>query len=143
MKLKGLFCIAVSLLFISCNLKQEKISTDQKTSKEWVYINVDSRMATDTTNYFYYGQVSGETLLKLKSNRAKGMFSLENIRHFNTNDLLEVYEDMDYKGEKLFRLEDVTRVDVLKKDPVLIFDSVESAKSAKIFLKQKQKSHLE
>jgi len=136
----SLFGVIVSLFFVSCNLKQEKTSTNEKSRMEWVYINIDSKMAKDTSSYFYYGQVSSETLLRLKSDQTKGMFSLENIRYFNTDDLLEIYEDMDYKGEKLFKLADVSRVDILKKDPVLIFDSVELAKSAKIFLKQKRSS---
>ncbi|GEM_PF-1667041 len=133
------FCF---ILIISCNHKPERVTTPQNDDvSDWVSIHIDSKMKNDTTSYYYYGQISRNVIEKLKEPSSNGMFSLKNIRYFNPNDQLEVYEDIDYKGEMLFKLKDVIWIEIFKKDPILIFDSLKLADSAKDFLKYKRNSN--
>lgn len=100
--------------------------------KIWVYVELQRTIAQDTSNYFYYGQVSERVIEKIENNpEAKGVFILSDIRFWNDDDLLELYEDTERFGFKAYRLQDIQHISSFKKDPVFIFKPEELHESAK------------
>lgn len=139
--MKSAFLLTIFSFFItSCNLKKTETISKENERLRWVNLHIDVIMKRDTTTYYYYGQMSQNEIDRLQNQPEKGMFTLRNIRYFNTDDRLEIYEDANYTGKMLFKYKDVSWVEILKKDPILIFDSVQLANTSQKFLKLKRNS---
>lgn len=135
------FLLTIFSFFItSCDLKKKEINGKENQRLQWVNLHMDVAMKNDTTSYYYYGQISQNDIDQLQNQPEKGMFTLRNIRYFNTEDQLEIYEDANYTGKMLFNYNDVSWVEILKKDPILIFDSVQLADTSHKFLNLKRNS---
>jgi hypothetical protein len=130
---KVLFLFVLSTLCFSC--LDLKYDTQQRV---WVYVEIETTMLKDTSDYFYYGQIKRTIVDKIdKNEKAKGLFTLSRVRYFNDNDLLEVYEDRDTEGSIILRIEDISKVQLFKRDPLLIFKKDQLHESALNYLKKK------
>ncbi len=138
---KFAFLLTIFSFFItSCDLKKTETISKEKDRLQWVNLHMDVVMKHDTTSYYYYGQISQNDIDQLQNQPKKGMFTLRNIRYFNTDDQLEIYEDANYTGKMLFNYKDVSWVEILKKDPILIFDSLQLGDTSHKFLNLKRNS---
>nr|WP_321452740.1 hypothetical protein [uncultured Carboxylicivirga sp.] len=100
-------------------------------NKIWVQIDLVKILPRDTTDYFYYGQINEDLLEQIEQNKDEGgLFLLKNIRYWDNDDKLRVYDDTDEVGIKMFRVNDISYVNVLKEDPIMIYDSTELHRSA-------------
>lgn len=132
------FLVFLVIIASSCNYQSNY--NYKKVEKEWVYIEIETTMLYDTTDYFYYGQISKNLANKLVKDEApNGFFQLSNIRYYNSNDLLQVYENDNRKGRMYFRIEDIEYISVLKEDPVYYFEENELHESALIIRMSKRK----
>ena len=113
--------ITLSTFLSSCGFNTQR--TSDKKGKQWVYIELTTVTKSDTTNYYYYGQVKKALLHDIDSNPGlSGLFTLSNIRYWNDNDLLEVYEDEDLEGSIVFSIRDIKEIVLYKVDPVYTFE---------------------
>lgn len=123
--LTGLF------LFIKMDF-QKSFAQAVQSPKVWVYAKIQTEMVRDTTDYFYYGQINKSVIDEIDIDRnIDGLFILSNIRFWNDDDLLEVYEDDESAGYKIFKIQNIQYIQEYKKDPVFIFDEDELHVSAK------------
>ena len=132
------FLVICSLMvyLVSCDFQSEENKFKQK--KQWVYIELVTESKTDTSEYFYYGQINKSLIDDIESDKdKKGLFNLSNIRFWN-NDLLELYEDDNLVGDLVFRVQDIEEVILYKDDPINLFDKTELHESAKM-LKENRK----
>ena len=134
-KKKIFFLILISIFtlstwLISCGPLDEKSPKGQE--KQWVYIELVTESQRDTTDYFYFGQIKKSLIDGINSNEDKnGLFTLSNIRLWNDDDLLEIYEDEKVDGNKVFKIQDIQEITLYKDDPINLFDLKELHKSAK------------
>lgn len=101
-------------------------------NKIWVFVEMKTTLLRDTSDYFYFGQISEEIINQIDNyQNTTGLFKLSNIRFWNSDDLLEVYEDSELDDFKIFRVSDIHHLRCYKKDPVLIYDMEELHESSK------------
>ena len=113
--------LTLSTCLTSCNNLNNK--TIEESQKEWVYVELITISPRDTTDYFYFGQMKKSIINNINANEEKkGLFTLSNIRLWNDDDLLELYEDEKLKGTIIFKIQDIQEVTIYKDDPVNLFD---------------------
>jgi len=127
-----LLLIGVWRLFESGILKKT-INDDQTV---WVYIELVVDMPNDTSSYYYYGQINESVFTQINNNpQSNGLFILSDIRFWNDDDLLEVYENEDYIGKRVFHIQDIRQIRAYKKDPIYVYKPEElhfSARSLRV-----------
>jgi hypothetical protein len=125
-------------MLISCGKSTKGSESETKSNLRWVYLVAQTAMQTDTTEFFLYGQIKTAIAQDLMENqKSSGVFHIEKLRYYNDDDLLEIYEDEKDEGLFIFRIQDVRRVELLKKDPVLSMDEEELSEKS---LKYKKKA---
>lgn len=125
-------------MLISCGKATKGSESETKSNLRWVYLVAQTAMQTDTTEFFLYGQIKTAIAEDLMGNqKSSGVFHIEKLRYYNDDDLLEIYEDEKDEGLFIFRIQDVRRVELLKKDPVLSMDEEELSEKS---LKYKKKA---
>ena len=118
----------VILSFGSCDL----IELDSKTKeKQWVYIELSTISKTDTTDYFLYGQINKSIINKIDNDDSEGLFLISKARFMNDDKMLELYEDEEYSGELVFKIQDIEEIKLFNDDPVQLFNINELHESAK------------
>jgi len=75
---------------------------------------------------------------RLNKGNETGHFTLKDIRYLNNDDLLELYEDEFTTGDLIFRVQDIARIQLLKKDPIYYYDIKELSANALRLSKQKK-----
>lgn len=100
--------------------------------KVWVYVELKVELVRDTSDYYYFGQINKSILDKIdKNSSANGLFKLSNIRFWNNDDLLQVYEDDDQPGFRMFKIQDISTLKAYTKDPIFLYENEELDLSAK------------
>ncbi len=90
-------------------------------NRTWVYVELEVVTTSDTSNYYYYGQMKQDLLESFdKVEETKGLFTLTNVRYYDNNDVIIPYADETDKGLLIFRLKDILKIEVLKEDPMNI-----------------------
>ncbi|MFC3094228.1 hypothetical protein DRW07_14930 [Alteromonas sediminis] len=120
--LRTLFLVlTLSVLLIGCN--QETQNPPAPTPPEkliWVFsqFNVPEEDQA-MESYWYYGRMS-ETLYKaIYANEVdKGFLRLTDVHYWSDN-AVHPYEDDTYQGEMLFKIEDLRKINVVKRLPVV------------------------
>lgn len=125
-------CLFLILIFCltSCGFLNENPA--EQIDKQWVYVELTTKSKTDTTDYFYFGQIKKSIVDNIDLNdEPVGLFTLSDIRYWNTDDLIELYEDEKLTGDKIFKIEDIKEVTLYKDDPIYLYDLKDLHKSAK------------
>ena len=130
-----LFAILIMVTLTSCDPKAI-YREDNCNDQQWVYISIESFMRKDSTDYFYYGQVSKKLIDRLNKGNSSGYFVLKNIRYFNDSDKLQLYADSSWMGTKVFRVKDIVKMNLLTRDPVLAYKKDELEDNARHFLEK-------
>lgn len=114
--MKKIYFVFFLPLFLSCNQRPSEMLNIKKT---WVYVELEIVTRGDTSEYYYFGQINQRTLDKLAlEENYKGFFVLENVRYYNDLDEIEDYQDSSDSGTLFFRTQDITKIEVLKTDPL-------------------------
>lgn len=128
-----LIVLLVGLLISACgNINK---TTPESNKNQWVFISIESIMSRDTSDYFYYGQISDVTMEKLQDKDPSGYFVLSNLRFLNDSDKLEIYEDEENVGSRIFKIKDIQRVELIKGDPIYTYDKTDLDKNAISYIK--------
>ena len=139
-KLYKFSIITLILFFCSCStfVNQEELKPE---NKKWVYLEILNIMKGDSTNYYLYGKINNSILTKINKNeKSSGLFKFSEIRFINDDDLFEIYEDENDSGDLYFRIENIKKISVYKRDPIYTFKDNKLHKSTlKIKLNSKQK----
>lgn len=118
-----LFVLFLCVLNLSCT---EKENSEPAKEKQWVYVELVTKSPTVTTDYFYFGQVNTSIINTIEEVECKNQFfTLYNIRYWNNDDLLQTYEDEQFSGNKVFKIQDIQEITPHKIDPIFYFDSTE------------------
>jgi hypothetical protein len=109
-----------ALILGSCqNTANKEISENEQ---QWVSVAVEVSLLTDTTDYYYYGQMDADKIQRMNERGSVPMFfTLKNIRYWNDSDKLEIYEDSSFLGKRMFLTKDLVKIDLMKDDPVLTY----------------------
>jgi hypothetical protein len=119
---KKTLVLLVIILLSACNL-EDKIFPKQgftEGEKIWTFIqyHVPGKEG-DIEDYYYFGLVNKILYEKIKNHEIKdGLIFMEKVKYWNTEDVIESYEDEIYSGEMAFRIEDIVRIELVKKEPV-------------------------
>jgi hypothetical protein len=109
-------------LLSACNI-ESKFFPKQAFSegeKIWTFIqyNVPQKEG-GFEDYYYFGLVSENLYKKIKTHEIKdGLVFMEKVKYWNTEDIIESYADEIYSDEMAFRIEDIVRIELVKKEPV-------------------------
>ncbi len=121
--------IIITVNFTSCNIGTDILKPKEK---QWVYLELNTISKTDTTDYFYYGQMNKSIINKIDENEnTNGLFILSNIRFSNDDKLLELYDNELVEGKLIFRIEDIEEITFYKDDPINLFELNELHESSK------------
>lgn len=108
--------IGILLLAACSEVPTGMISKD----RTWVYVELETVTFDDTTNYYYFGQMKQDLLESFdKVQELKGLFTLTNVRYYGDNDIVTLYSDERDKGLLIFKIDDIVKIDVLNRDPML------------------------
>jgi hypothetical protein len=118
------------ILLFGCN-NPELSYEDNSNYNQWVFISLETVMKKDTTDYYFYAQINGKILDKINKNDISGYVILNNIRFINDSDKLQIYEDNIDQNQRIFRVKDIVKIELLKKDPLYTFNFDELADNAK------------
>ena len=111
---------------------QAAVAQNLQPKKIWVYIEVQTEKVRDTSDYYYYGQINESIVNEIEMDKnTEGLFILSNIRYWNDDDLLQVYDDNERDGYKIFQIQSIQYIQPYKKDPIFIFEKDELHETAR------------
>lgn len=119
----------VGLLFLSllsaCNPADEVEAARefQDGKKIWIFAQFNVPKEDNTIeDYYYFAQINESLYEKIKDHRIKqGFIVLEKVRYWTNDDTIESIGDEIYADEMLFRIEDIRKIDLVKKEPRIGF----------------------
>lgn len=122
--------ISVFFVFLSgCNMDEiDALSELEDQDKTWVFVQFNvAREGGNIKDYFYFGEMDTSLYNKITSNQIRrGFINLKNIRFWNTDDVIESTEDDLYANEMVFRIEDIKKIDLVKKEPPIGYKYADS-----------------
>ena len=125
MNSKAIILILAALLS-GCNIADELCAAEAitDTNNVWAFLHFNVPEESDKSeSYYYYGKISKSLYEKINSNTiSSGFILMEDVRYWGEDDMVHEYEDNEYSGDLLFRIEHVVRVKILKMDPMLGFE---------------------
>lgn len=133
-KIINIIAIAVILIYLGWKYSESLpgVSHFVEEEKVWVYIEVQTKLVRDTSDYYYYGQINKSIVDKIDNDKdVGGMFKLSNIRYWTNDDLFKLYNDEEDYGYKIFRIQDIQYITFYKKDPIYLFELEDLHESTK------------
>jgi len=117
--LMTLLCIAV---LSGCNVDEVvAINDNMEEETVWVFAQFNVPEEGDKIDsFYYYGKVSKPLYERIKSNNIQqGFILLDDVKYWGTDDLIHDYADEEEEGELVFRIENIYRIKLIKKEPKL------------------------
>jgi hypothetical protein len=121
---KKITIILCLLTLSACNLEENLFPSQHQSFEEgekiWAFIQYHiPEKEGGFEDYYYFGLVSENLYKKIRTHQIKdGLIFMENVKYWNTEDIIESYEDEIYKDEMAFRIEDIVRFEMVKSEPV-------------------------
>lgn len=122
---KLILVTSIAVLLTACNIEskffpKKPVSTGEKV---WSFIEFHvPEKDGSIEDYYYFGLVSKDLYQKIKSHEVKeGLIFMEKVRYWTTENIIESYEDEIYSDEMAFRIEDIVKFEMVKKEPVIGF----------------------
>ena len=107
----------------ACNLEDEVFSSKGITGGEriWFFFQFNLPESNDKYgDYYYFGSINENLYQKIRSHEIeKGFITLEKVRYWTNDDIIESYADDIYSDELTFRTEDIMKVFLVKSNPVI------------------------
>jgi hypothetical protein len=123
--IKILIISMVLSLLSACNIDSKFFPRQPVSSGEKVWSFIEYHVPDKTgvlEDYYYFGLVSKDLYEKIKSHEIKdGLIFMENIRYWNTDNVIESYEDEIYSNEIGFRIEHIVKFELMKEEPIVGF----------------------
>jgi hypothetical protein len=117
-----IFCVTAVLCAAvgGCNVSDETraITAEADPRKVWVFVQLNVPEEDGVEDYYYYARVSQSIYERIKANDiASGFLFLDDVRYYGNDEKYHYYADEDEAGELVFRIEDIRKIDLLKKAP--------------------------
>lgn len=121
MKYKLLFFLAI-LFLNACKLDSEAEAIGANLGDEtiwvWTQFNVPEEH-NRTESYYYYARINKGLYNGIINNKIEeGFILLRDVRYWNTEDVIEIYDTDLEKGNVTFRIEHIVHMVEVKKPPV-------------------------
>jgi hypothetical protein len=120
--MKNLCLSILIILFLSgCNLDEAHAIKDNASNKKvWVFIQFNIPLKNDELeDYYYYGKVSQPLYERIKTNKIKaGFILLDDVKYWGKDNLIYDYADGENEGELVFRIEDIRKMELVRKKPI-------------------------
>lgn len=85
----------------------------------WIFATFNIGAVGDATYYHYFGAVRESLYQRIRDNEINsGFITLQDVRYWNDNDLIQAYEDDQDTGVLTFRIEQLVKLELEKGDPV-------------------------
>jgi hypothetical protein len=113
--------ILVASLLTGCNLDEVYAVQDNTSEKKiWVFIQFNVPFKNNQVeDYYYYAKISQPLYTRIKNNRIKtGFIFLADVKYWGNDDLIHDYADAENKGEIVFRIEDIRRMELVNNKPI-------------------------
>ncbi|MEJ2692112.1 MAG: hypothetical protein P8166_03405 [Candidatus Thiodiazotropha sp.] len=116
-------CLAIFVaIFVSgCNLDEVQAAKDNISDKKvWAFIQFNVPFKNDQIeDYYYYGKISKPLYTRIKGNRIKtGFIWLADVKYWGNDDLIHDFADGENKGDVIFRIEDIRRMELVNRKPI-------------------------
>ena len=117
-----IFAVSILIcLFLSGCKTETKHQTEatQPQKHIWVFAQFNVPEENDKIDsYWYYGRMPESLYLEIAANRKQqGFVALTQVHYWGNDDAVHPYEDEEYEGEMLFRIEDLRKVTRVKRLP--------------------------
>ena len=116
--------LAMTMVMPGCDTRSEvqtvKLSPPTP-RKVWVFMQINVPEEGNTIeDYYYYARIPQSTYDDIKRNTiARGFLTLEDVRYYGDDKQYHYYRDEDSSGELVFRIEDIKRIELLRKAPLM------------------------
>jgi hypothetical protein len=121
--LKYLLLIIFVFSAAGCDSEQEvqALKSNFDNDKVWVFAQFNVREEKDgLESYYYYAKISKNLYQEISKNTLqKGFIHLKDVKYWGDNNLIHNYEDAENSGELIFRIEDISKLDLIKVAPVI------------------------
>jgi len=108
-------------LLAACNAQDELTAASTITSSKRVWVHAQLNVPEEgdvIDSYWYYGRVPEQLVDLISANEIKqGYISFEDVKYWGNDDKLYDYEDDNFTGELVFRIEHIEKLTVLKQEP--------------------------
>jgi hypothetical protein len=119
---KKIIVISIIVLLSACNIDSKFFPKTPESSGEkiWTFIQYHvSDKEGVIEDYYYFGLIDKGLYEKIKTHETKdGLIFMEKVKFWNTEDVIESYDDAIYSDELAFRIEDIVKFELVKKEPV-------------------------
>lgn len=120
--MKNIISIFIVLIFLSgCRASDESYALSSINDKDlaWVFIQFNvPEEKDDSETYYLYGKISKELLSKISNNQiAQGFIFLQSVRYWGNDDTITAYRDGENSGDLVYRIEDIRRIKLVRKEP--------------------------
>ena len=135
--------ILISLTACKLGNEIEAVKEMQDAKKIWIFaqLNVPEEN-NEIEDYYYFAQINESLYEKIKNQKIKeGFIVFQKTRYWSKDDVIKSIADEIYSDEMLFRIEDIRKIDLVKKEPKIGFSygssATESAKENTVTAKKK------
>ncbi len=116
--------VGLVVLMQGCNIDSEYRALhalENDDQKLWAFLQINVPEGMDAVeSYYYFAEISETVYQGITSNQlTEGFMLLENVRYWGNDDRIYDYKDIEYTGEIVFRIEDVKRISLVNKAPVI------------------------
>ena len=115
-----LLVVLAAIALAACDTHRSNLpQTPPDTRRIWVFVQLNvPEEKGQLEDYYYYARIANSTYSQIKSNELKsGFLYLEDVRYYGNDDKYHFYANDEREGELVFRIEDVHKIEVLKKPP--------------------------
>ncbi len=115
-----IFILFVSIFIAGCDLENlPQLAAPSSGATVWVFTQFNVPEENDSVDsYWYFGEISQALYERISSNEVhSGFVRLENVHYWGDDDTVYEYADDDEVGELVFRIQDIKKINLLKKAP--------------------------
>jgi hypothetical protein len=145
MNLRFLMLIIVLATFFSCDFKKGPLSGFVNKPTVWVFAWFNVNENSEDNYWYYFGEIDSLLYTQIANNlRKNGILTLRNIRYWNEEGKLQMFEDIYSRGVISFKITSIEKMELLKNDPLLLYSEEEiDPETYKTFNKIHEKTIIE
>lgn len=108
-------------LLSGCDFYEEGIALKENVDEKkiWAFFQFNvPEEGRKIESYYYYAQISKCLFDRISKNEIKkGFILLQTVKYFGNDNLIHEYRDSENQGDILFRIEDIRRLILVRKEP--------------------------
>jgi uncharacterized protein YcfL len=112
--------LLIVLLVTGCDMDEANALNDQLNQKTiWVFVQYNvPQKGNGFEDYYFYGKVSEQLYNRIKHNKIQsGFILMQEVMYWGNDDLIHDYEDGENESDIVFRIEDIKKIDLVKRKP--------------------------